>query len=137
MSKDADDKKVVARGSLRTIAYATGANGSMPAKDLIEGLDESDQRKIAALFQRMADQGKVANREQFKKVEDDLFEFKKHQTRVFCFRRGNTWFLTNGYRKKKKKLDPSEVARARRIRGEHVQREAKEEGGCTRDRDTG
>jgi hypothetical protein len=124
MSKEADSP-VVVRGVQRTIEYAVCSNGSMPAKDFVEGkLDQSDQAKLLSLFKRMADHGSVPNREQFKRVEDDIFEFKKHQFRVFCFRKDNRWLLTNGYRKKKDKLDPSEIERAKRVKMEHLRREA-------------
>ena len=116
------DRAVVVTGATLTIEYAVGTNGSMPAKEFIDGLVESDQRKLAALLQTMADRGNVPNREQFKKVRGPIFEFKKHQTRVFCFRDGHTWFLTNGYKKKRDRLDPSEVARAERVMGEHLAR---------------
>lgn len=129
-SRSADKPDVVVhKGNLRTIEYAVRANGSMPAKVFIEGLDESDQRKIAVLFRRMGEHGSVPNREQFKSVGDEIFEFKKHQVRVFCFRKENRWLLTNGYKKKRNKLDQNEIARAVRIMTEHLVREAPEPKG--------
>ena len=122
MSKDADST-IVVRGNQRTIEYATCANGSMPAKEFIEGLSERDQRKILALFRRMADKGNVPNTEQFKLVEGKIFEFKKQQIRVFCFRKDDRWLLTNGYKKKRDKLDRSEIDRTQRVMREHVKRE--------------
>ena len=122
MSKNVDRPVVVVRGAMRTIAYAVRSNGSMPAKEFIESLDESDQRKIVALFQRMADHGTVPNPQQFKPVQGDIFEFKKHQIRVFCFREQDSWLLTNGYKKKKNRLDRAEIERARRVRTEHLAR---------------
>jgi hypothetical protein len=56
-------------------------------------------------------------------VPDRIFEFKRNQVRVFCFREAQSWFLTNGYKKKKDKLDPAEVARAERVMQEHSARE--------------
>lgn len=126
MSKDADSN-IVVRGNQRTIEYAIRTNGSMPAKKFIERLDESDQRKMAALFNRMAQHGDVPNPEQFKPVRGKIFEFKKHQIRVFCFRKGDRWLLTIGYKKKKDKLDQGEVERAERIMHEHLEREAMKE----------
>lgn len=128
MSKDADST-IVVRGNLRTIEYAIRANGSMPAKEFIEGLSVPDQAKILVLFRRMADKGDVPNREQFKLVEGKIFEFKKQQIRVFCFRKGDRWLLTNGYKKKRDKLDRSEIDRAQRIMQEHLEREAREQRG--------
>ena len=128
MSKDADST-IVVRGNLRTIEYAIRANGSMPAKEFIEGLSEPDQAKILVLFRRMAEKGNVPNREQFKLVEGKIFEFKKQQIRVFCFRKGDRWLLTNGYKKKRDKLDRSEIDRAQRIMQEHLEREEREQRG--------
>ena len=124
MSGDADSP-IVVRGAMRTIEYAVCSNGSMPAREFIEGeLSLAEQAKLLALFQRMADHGNVPNREQFKVVRGKVFEFKKHQIRVFCFRKDDRWLLTNGCKKKKDRLAPSEVARAERIMEEHLRREA-------------
>ena len=128
MSRDAD-RPIVVRGSLRTIEYAVCANGSMPAKDFIESLDESGQRKMATLFDRMAKHGNAPNPKQFKPVRGKIFEFKKHQIRVFCFRKGDRWLLTNGYKKKTDKLDQGEIDRAERIMREHLEREEKKKKG--------
>ena len=49
---------------LRTIEYAICADGSMPAKEFVEGLDESEQRKLDTLFRRLAAMGKIFNKEQ-------------------------------------------------------------------------
>lgn len=118
MSKDADSP-IVACGSLRTIEYAVRADGSMPAKEFVEGLDVADQMKLIALFCRMARKGSISNQLQFKKIRGPIFEFKKQQMRVFCFREGNRWLLTNGYKKKTQKLRPSEIDRAERVMQEH------------------
>jgi len=110
-------------GSIFRIEYAICIDGSMPAKSFIEGeLDEKEQHKLATLFQRLGDAGKISNREQFRKLEGALWEFKHFQTRVACFQDGPTWYLTHGFIKKKDKWPPSELTRAERIRGEHFAR---------------
>jgi hypothetical protein len=121
MSTDAEARLVVT-GESRRIEYALASNGSTPAKDFVESLNDADKAKLLALFERMARTGSVPNREQFKQVEGEIFEFKKHQMRVFCFRDRNTWFLTNGYKKKRDRLDPSEVRKAQRMMAEHKER---------------
>jgi hypothetical protein len=129
MSAEADTPEVVVRGAMRTIRYAVCANGSSPARDFVESLDESDQRKLAVLLRRMAEHGNVPNREQFKHVQGKVFEFKKHQTRVFCFRDGDSWILTNGYKKKEDRLRPAKIRQAERIMLEHLEREKKRDKG--------
>ena len=128
MSKDADNPIVVS-GSFRTIEYAIAANGSMPAREFVENLSVAEKAKIAQLFRKMADLGKLPNREQFKSVRGGICEFKKHQIRVFCFRKDDRWILTNGYKKKRNKLARAEVDRAERIMREHLEREVSQHKG--------
>lgn len=78
--------------------------------------------RLVALFRRVAEHGDAPNPEQFKHVQGKLFEFKKHQIRVFCFRHGDSWILTNGYKKKEDRLRPAKIRQAERIMGEHLAR---------------
>lgn len=100
----------------------------MPAKDFIEGLDVSDQRKLDTLFRRLAETGKIFNKEQFKIVEGHIFEFKRYQVRVGCFQIKTRWLLTHGFIKKQDKWPKAELTRANRIRTEHLERERKRSG---------
>ncbi len=120
------DKPIVLRGIARTVEYAVCSDGSMPAKEFVEGLDESDQRKLVTLFRRLADTGKIFNREQFKLVDGNIFEFKRFQVRVGCFQVGSRWLLTHGFIKKQDRWPEAELERANRIRNEHVERERKQ-----------
>lgn len=115
---------LVQAGSWGKVCYAKDKNDDMPAKEFVEGLKDSDKASLAVLFERMANTGQIHNREQFKKIEGDLFEFKRHQTRVGCFRDGNVWFLTHGFKKKRNKWKRSDVERGIRIMQEHRQRQA-------------
>ena len=128
MSKDADRPVIVVRGTARAIEYAVCSDGSMPAKEFIEGLDDSDQRKLDTLFRRLSETGKIFNREQFKLVDGQIFEFKRYQVRVGCFQIGTRWLLTHGFIKKQDKWPKAELARANRIRTEHLERERKRSG---------
>ena len=123
MSKDADSN-IVVRGNQRTIEYAICADGSMPAKEFVEGLDESEQRKLDTLFRRMAETGKIFNKTRFKQVKDRIYEFKRYQTRVGCFQIGTRWVLTHGFIKKGDRWKKSDIERAERIMEEHLAREA-------------
>ena len=123
MSKDADSN-IVVRGNQRTIEYAICADGSMPAKEFVEGLDESEQRKLDTLFRRLAAMGKIFNKEQFKQVKGKIFGFKRYQTRVGCFQIGIRWVLTHGFIKKGDRWKKSDIERAERIMEEHLAREA-------------
>jgi len=126
MSKDADRSVIVVQGTARTIEFAVCSNGSMPAKEFIEGLDASDQRKLAVLFQVLAAKGAISNRQHFRKVSGAIWEFKRFQIRVGCFQTEARWILTHGFVKKDDRWKPAELERANRIRTEHLEREQKE-----------
>jgi phage-related protein len=110
-----------------TIEFAVRSNGTMPAKDFYDNeLSEEERSKLKPPFTRLADDGRVDNRERFKKVEgtEELFEFKSHQVRILgFFLRGGRFVLTHGLRKKQDKLPKSEIKVAEAIRAEHIKRE--------------
>jgi len=89
--------------------------GKSPVERFIDGLCKEDQQKLTALLQRTSDEGLPANREKFKKIEDDLFEFKSFQVRVFCTIRGQRIILLNGVIKKKDRHDQEDVDKAKRL----------------------
>ena len=92
------------------------ANGSIAAKTHFENLNDADAAKVAPLFQRLSDFGKISNREKFKglgREGADLFEFKSFQDRfIGDFRPGKRFLIAAYARKKKDKLDPAVVKRA-------------------------
>jgi len=126
-----DDFRVAARGSRFHIVFACGGNGKYEAEEFLDEL-KSDANGIRhyialySLFERMAETGLIFNREQFKKVDGDIWEFKKFQCRVLGFfavtgRGLKCFFLTNGCKKKGDKLPPQVVERAKRIRSEWLE----------------
>lgn len=128
MSQGPVDEQVVARGPVKTVAYALDAAGEMPACVFLnsrKGKNAPSDAELAGLvrlFQLMAQQGRIANSEHFKKERGEIFGFKKYQARVAAFQIGNTWFLTHGFKKKKDRWPDTELDRADRIRQEHINR---------------
>jgi hypothetical protein len=116
-----DERHTAAQGTWGTVEYAVRANGKWLAEEFIDGLSDSDQRKMAALFLWMANSGSIRNVEKFRKVSGDIYEFKSHQIRIGCFQAGRTWFLTNGFIKKRGKWGRSELERANQVRVEHLE----------------
>jgi hypothetical protein len=98
----------------------------MPARDFCYGeLDESDRAKVLALFQRLADTGRITNEEKFKRVEGtELFEFKSFQVRLLGdFRPGHRFVVTHGLRKKKDKHSKTDIDTAWTLLKENDQAE--------------
>jgi len=85
-------------------------------QEFIDGLSEAEQKKVGALLHRTAENGLPRSNEHFKKLDDDLFEFKAHQVRIFCAFRGKSILvLTHGIKKKKDKHDKQDMERAKHL----------------------
>lgn len=114
-------------GALFTVAFAVCRDGSVPALDFYNGLGEGDQAKMNTLFRYLGDHGRIANREKFKKVEEELWEFKSHQIRMPCaFSEDRTVVISHGFRKKGDKIPREHINRAKRILQEDGERCAEE-----------
>jgi len=97
------------------IVCAVRENGNSPACEWLEKLQDQDRErfiKLGALFQRMAQVGRVVDDRKFKKLKGDLWEFKSHQHRVGCYRDGGAWVLTHGFVKKQNKWRRSEIEKS-------------------------
>lgn len=122
-----DDNPIIVKGAARTVEYARDANGDMLAKEFFDGLEPNEKRRLLVLFERLAEAGRVSNTRQFRKLEEDIWEFKRGQIRFGCFQVGARWLLTHGFIKKKDRCPPKEIKRAKRIRTEHIERERGEQ----------
>jgi len=114
-------RPIACAGPLMTVVYAVCANGASPGWDFYNcELDDTEKAKMNTLFHYMGEQGRISNRERFKRIEDtDLFEFKSFQVRMPCyFQPDRTLVITHGFRKKGDRIPPCEIARAKRIRKE-------------------
>jgi len=111
---------VLCRGRWGRVVYAAEQGGGNRASTFFEGLSSADRVKMGTLFKRFAEFGEIKNREKFKKIADDLFEFKSHQVRMFCFIDARTVVLTHGCIKKRDALNSADIERAQRIKAEHL-----------------
>jgi phage-related protein len=106
------------------VELALTANGRCPGKKFLNDLSKLDREKILRIIKRLADKGKVANREQFKKIEGtDFYEFKNSQIRMPCyFHADRRVIITHGFPKKDDSIKPEQIDRMKRIRDEHEKR---------------
>jgi hypothetical protein len=116
----ADDKRLVRSGLRTHIKYAERANGAMEAKEWLEQQDDSIKAGFDVLFKRMADFGKIHNKEQFRHLDGEIWEFKKKANRILTFSVSNTWYLTHHYPKGGQKCPPKQIKRANTIRIEFL-----------------
>jgi hypothetical protein len=117
-------REVLYKGKVHRVELARTANGRFPAKKFLDGLSKLDREKILRIIKRLADEGKVANRQQFKKIEgEEFFEFKNFQIRMPCyFHADGRVIITHGFIKKGDSIEPEQIDRMKRIRGEYEKR---------------
>jgi phage-related protein len=112
-------------GPARTVVYAVCANGTSPGFEFYrDELNDTEKAQMLRLFNKIGESGRIANKEQFKRIEGtEFFEFKNFQIRMPCyFLAGRLVVITHGFRKKGDRIPPSEIDRATRIKQEDVAR---------------
>lgn len=98
--------------------------GNELVQSFCKNLDPADKRKVEFLFAALAENGRIANREQFRRVNRVLWEFKSYQLRVFGdFRPGDRFVVVYGTVKKSNKLAKREIEVAERLMSEWDSRE--------------
>ena len=117
-------REVLYRGKFHTVELAITTNDRCPAKKFLNSLSKEDREKFLRVIKRLSDEGKVTNREQFKKIEgEDFFEFKNFQIRMPCyFHAAGRLIITHGFVKKEAWIRPEEIDRMKRIRDEYEKR---------------
>jgi hypothetical protein len=128
--------RTAAKGTWGTVEWALNARLRMPAREFYLALPQADQDKVAALFQRLAETGRIQNVDKFKSIVDAagrLWEFKSFQVRFLGdFRPGKRFVLAYGVRKKQDKLDKVDIQVAVRILAENDAVEAADSKGGKR-----
>ena len=118
------ERRLVYRGKMFRIAFARDRGGAYPAEEFFDQLPKSDQAKLDSLFRILGDHGKHTNEQKFGDLGDGLYEFKSFQIRMpFAYAENERGLIliTHGFRKKRDKAPPSEIARARRILDEDAE----------------
>lgn len=113
--------RLVEKGEWGSIWYAQRQNGGMEAKQWLDAQGASVRAKFSHLFRAMAATGKIYNKEQFRFLEDGIYEFKRNGDRILAFQKGSNWYLTHHFKKSVKKCPPAQIARAIEIRGEFLE----------------
>ena len=106
-------------GSWGTVEWAVDSRGRMPARDFFLQLGDGDRAKVLALFNRLAQEGRINNKEKFKSLGErgaGLWEFKSFQVRLLGdFRPGGRFLVAHGVKKKKDNLNAADIGTALRV----------------------
>ena len=103
------------RGEKFQVEFYFTQKGDMPAKEYLELVDEQIKSKLSALVKIMADTGRLFDEEKFRLVnrQEKVYEFKPKEERFFnFFYEGGKIIITNAYRKKGRKVDQRNLAKA-------------------------
>jgi len=74
-------REVLYQGKFHTLSLPSPPTAGARQKKFLDGLSKDDREKILRVIKRMADEPKMTNREQFKKIEgEDFLEFKNFQS---------------------------------------------------------
>jgi len=120
-------ERITARGSWGTVEWAADSREATPARDYYLNLSEKQQAKVLALFQRLAEFGKIFDRTKFKQLGPrakgkgaELWEFKSGQDRFLGdFRPGGRFLIAHALCKKSDNLPKPDIEKAVRILEEH------------------
>jgi len=111
-------EEFVEAGLWGEVRYARRSNGSLEAKEWIDAASVADVAKFSQLFRYISSEGQIRNKEQFRHLGDQIYEFKRNGNRIFCFQSEKCWFLTHHHKKSGLKCQRSEIDRAIQIRKE-------------------
>jgi mRNA-degrading endonuclease RelE of RelBE toxin-antitoxin system len=127
MNKIPDNIIVYERGRYCIVACAQKKSGKSPADEFFDSLGTSDRLKFKRLFKLMCDEGKIENKQKFRKLKGDsgLGEFKSKPYRIFTFRKDDIWFLTHGFKKESDDTPPEEIIRGVNIMNDHLNKFAR------------
>lgn len=125
--------QIATEGQWGKVEWATDANGHLPAQSYFLNLSSEDRAKVMRLFQLLAENGSIANREKFKKLGkkakgkgSELREFKSFQHRFLGDYRPNKRFVVaHALQKKRGDLSSVEIQKAVYILQENDEREKK------------
>ena len=112
-------------GSGADILVYVNQRGEALAADFIDGLVETEQKKVVRLIKEFGDRGEIRNTQKFRLEQKPIYAFKSYQVRIPCFYLPDspkrTIVLTHGFMKKTEKLPLKELARAIQIHDEVIQ----------------
>lgn len=125
MSGPPNAENIVSSGQGGTVEYAARANGKTEVKEWLSAQRATIQARFGVMFDQLVKEGlPFPNASQFKKLSNDVYEFRRGGVRVFCVKHGRRWLLTNTYVKGHSKKHQMRAAdRALAIANEHHERE--------------
>jgi len=114
------ERRLAYSGRTFKIAFARDHSEVSPGESFYDGLPPDEKAQLFKLFQILGDEtlGAPRNPKKFGVLDHELYEFKSFQIRMpFAYAKGDRGLvlISHGFRKKKDKTPPSEIAKAKKI----------------------
>jgi phage-related protein len=107
-------QSIVYAGRAFTIEWFQNASGKSQARDFFKSLNMQNRAKTIALFERMADIGKIYDKAKFRHEEGEIYAFKPQPNKFLsCFWKGKRIIVFAGFIKKSQKVPKKELKRAK------------------------
>jgi phage-related protein len=103
------------------IEYVELPNGRIPARDLIESLDDKAAARIDAFIDRLRVYGNRMQGKFVKKLSDNIFELRVKQFDrifriLFFYQPGAVIVIASSFQKKSEQTPPNEIVKAEKLR---------------------
>jgi phage-related protein len=103
------------------IEYVELPNGRIPARELIDSLDDKAAARIDAFIDRLKVYGNRMQGKFVKKLSDSIFELRVKQFDrifriLFFYQPGALIVITSGFQKKSEQTPPNEIVKAEKLR---------------------
>jgi hypothetical protein len=125
MSRTPIDPLLWCKGRRVTIEFPSARTGRLPAKEFIEGLDASDQRKLALLFQVLAAKGAISNRQTSGRSREQSGSSSAFRF-ALAASRPSTLDLDSWFRQEGRSVEAGRAGASESDQNEHLEREQKE-----------
>jgi phage-related protein len=104
-----------------TIEYVELPNGTVPAREFVDSLDDKAAARIDAFIERLRVYGNRMHGKFVTKLSEDIFELRVKQFDrifrvLFFYQPGMLIVITSAFQKKTQKTPASEIARAEKLR---------------------
>ena len=104
-----------------TIEYVELPNGRIPARELVDSLDDKAAARIDAFIERLRVYGNRMEAKFVKKLTKDIFELRVKQFDrifriLFFYQPGMLVVIASGFQKKTQETPPAEITRAEQLR---------------------
>jgi hypothetical protein len=131
MAAPSRDDRTLEKGRYGTVEFAIRADGTMEAKSWFDKSPVNVLASFDVLFRRLVDSGRIPNKEQFRQLDGDIWEFKRGDHRLLCYRIGPRVLLTHRIKKAggRGKCPQGAITHAQNIAAEHFQWERVNEKG--------